>query len=84
MSSTAAMPVLLQELPVPALGALQQIRYLVVDELGSGIAEILRLSQLATEEDLLLLTLEDNGSHGIAHAPAAHHAARQAGGLVEV
>src|SRR5438270_2840494 len=58
--------------------------HLVVDLQRGVLAVILVLRDLAAEEDLLLLLAEGERSHRVAHAPLAHHAARELRGALEI
>src|SRR5262245_57242397 len=58
--------------------------HLAVDLHGRalGVADLLR--EVAAEEDLLLLLPEGHRAELVAHAPLAHHLARQLGGALDV
>src|SRR5438045_4209835 len=58
--------------------------YFLVDLERRVLAVILVLRNLAAEEDLLLLLAERERAHGVAHAPLAHHLARQLGRALEI
>src|SRR5437667_1180051 len=70
------------------LGALvgleQDAAHLGVDLDGGllGVVDLLR--EVAAEEDLLFLLAEGHGPELLAHAPFAHHLARQLGGALDV
>ena len=57
---------------------------LAVDDLGRVVAVLAALRHQVFAEEDLLRTAPSHGADGIAHAPLAHHAAGDAGGLLEV
>src|SRR6266849_3166790 len=71
-----------------ALGALvgleQEAAHLGVDRDGGLLGVVDLLGEVAAEEDLLLLLAEGHGPELLAHAPLAHHLARQLGGALDV
>src|SRR6187399_1972273 len=58
--------------------------HFLVDLERRVLAVVLVLGNLTSEEDLLLLLSEGERSHGVAHTPFAHHAARQVSRPFEV
>ena len=58
--------------------------HFLVDLERRVFAVVLVLRDLAAEEDLLFLLAEGERPHRVAHAPLAHHPARQLGGALEV
>src|SRR5216110_2771869 len=70
------------------LGALvgleQDAAHLGVDLDGGLLRVVDLLREVAAEEDLLLLLAEGHRAELVAHAPLAHHLARQLGGALDV
>ena len=58
--------------------------HFLVDLERRVLAVVLVLRDLAAEEDLLFLLAEGERPHRVAHAPLAHHPARQLGRALEV
>src|SRR5690606_11360814 len=61
-----------------------QLLDFLIDADGRVLAVVLRLRELAAEEDLLFTLAERERAHRIAHAPLADHLARQVGDPLEV
>ena len=67
-----------------AVGVHDEALHLGVDLERRVFAVVLVLRDLAAEEDLLFLLAEGERAHRVAHAPLAHHLARQIGGALEI
>ena len=68
----------------PLVRLLENPRHLGVDHLSGLLGHLVALSDVSTEEDLLLALADGDGPHSIAHAELRHHAARHLGCLLDI